>query len=76
MFARDREAAAVAVIGAQLAELGKDVSSLSVRLDQHERDHAEARIERTAGRRWLIATVIAFLAVIEAPLIFLVTRAR
>ena len=73
---RERDAAALAVFGVQLAEVAKDLTTLTVRLDQHERDHVEARAERSAGRRWLIATLIAFAAVIEGPLIYLVARAR
>jgi hypothetical protein len=71
-----REAAAVAVIGVQVTEVAKDLTALTVRLDQHERDHAEARAERAAGRRWLIATLIAFAAVVEVPLLYLVAHAR
>lgn len=51
-----------------------DLGRLERAFRRHESEHrAEARA-RVTGRRWLIGTMIALAAVIEAPLLYLVTH--
>ena len=64
----------VGVVQVQLTDLAKDVAGLVTRLDAHDGDHVREARERVAGRRWMIATVVAFLAAIEVPLGWLIVH--
>jgi hypothetical protein len=60
----------------QLAEVIKDVGALQHQVTRFEQDHEEQhrreQAARVIGRRWAVATSIAFLAAIEIPLLYLV----
>lgn len=62
----------------ELAELRRSVNiqlrRLEATLKDHKREHEADARARVTGRRWLIGTVIALAAVIEAPLLYLVTH--
>jgi hypothetical protein len=62
----------------EVGELRRTVNASLRRLEDSIKDHqaehqADARA-RVNGRRWLIGTLIAVAAVIEAPLLYLVTH--
>lgn len=67
----------VGVVQVQLTELAKDVSALTTRMDRHIDDHEKEEKARLAQRRttarWIIGTMIALVAVIETPLIYLIS---
>ena len=52
----------VVVLGVQLQELAKDLAAHEVKHD-HEQD------QRAAGRKWLIALAVAFLAAVDGPIV-------
>jgi hypothetical protein len=43
---------------------------------EHQRQHEDEARARVTSRRWLIGTLIAVIAVIESPLIYLVAHVR
>ena len=45
---------------------------IETRLDRHLQDHEQEEQARTSGRRWLIGTIVAILAVVEPQLIWLI----
>lgn len=63
----------VAVMAAQIAEIIKDVSDLRQELRDHDRQHTEEKRSRIITRRWVITAVIAVLALVETPLILILT---
>lgn len=63
----------VAVLAAQVAEVVKDVADLRLELGKHDQIHRDEQRARVNGRRWAVMAVIAALALIESPLIYLVT---
>lgn len=63
----------VAVLAAQISEVIKDVADLRQELRDHDRQHAEEKRARTITRRWVITAVIAVLALVETPLILILT---
>jgi len=66
----------VGVIQTQLTELTSDVTALAVKFERHESDHVTDQRDRRTARRWLVATGIAFLAMVEAPLGILLAHIR
>lgn len=63
----------VGVLQQQITDLAKDVSAVAVRQEKHDREHASDAKARASSRRWMIGTGIAFLAMIEGPLIYLIS---
>jgi hypothetical protein len=72
-------------VAVQLTEVIKDVSDVRLELRQdvrelrddlagHRREHETEERARVAGRRWMIATVVAALVAIEAPLGYVITH--
>ena len=59
----------VAVLGVQLQEVAKDVARLESQMTEHQHEHQAAVSARAAGRRWLIAVVIAAIAAIDGPIV-------
>lgn len=66
----------VGIVQAQLTDLTKDVAGLSTRLDKHEQEHRQEAADRRSRARWVVGTAIAFFAMIEGPLIWLVSRGK
>lgn len=66
----------VGAVQAQLSDLRGDVGGLLARMEAHEKGHITEARERIVGRRWLIGALIAFMAVLETPILYLVTRAH
>ena len=68
----------VGVIQTQLTDLAKDVATVTSRLELHEKDHiqeAQDRIkQRRSAVRYYVTTLIAFLVLVEAPLLYLVSQ--
>lgn len=52
----------VGVLAIQLQELSKDLAA-------HETKHDQERSARAAGRKWLIALGVAFLAAVDGPIV-------
>lgn len=63
----------VAVLAAQVAEVVKDVADLRLALGQHDQRHNDEQRSRVNSRRWLVMAIIAALALVESPLVYLVT---
>lgn len=61
------------VLATQVATVIKDVSELRQALRDHGISHEQEERNRVIRRRWLIGTIIAVLAVVETPLLYLVT---
>jgi hypothetical protein len=61
------------MLAAQLAGVTADVAGLRLELREHDQLHDAADRARIIGRRWVITAVIAVLAVVETPLLYLVT---
>lgn len=59
-------------------QLGRDIAAVSRDLARFRREHAEQHqadeSSRIATRRWVIATIIAALVALEAPIAFLVAH--
>ena len=49
-------------------EVNKDVTSLSVKLDEHERKHVNAERERRSSRRFWVTTLVAVFLAVETPI--------
>jgi hypothetical protein len=63
----------VGIVQVQLTDLAKDVAALGARMDTHDREHESEARDRRSSRRWMVATAIAFMAMLETPLIYLVS---
>ena len=76
--ANGRTLASAGGISVQLTEVIKDVADVKNDLASFRRDHEDQHRReyqaRTTSRRWMIATLIAALAVIETPLLILVAH--
>src|SRR5260370_41282915 len=66
----------IAVLSTQLAEVIKDVATVALDQQAHAREHQAERASRTSARRWAIATGVAALAAVEAPLAYLIGHVR
>jgi hypothetical protein len=66
----------VVALAAQITDLTADLAGLALQIKEHEKAHREELNTRVSGRRWLVMAVIAVLAVIETPLLYLVTTAH
>jgi hypothetical protein len=68
----------VAVVQTQLNEVVRDLVELKAevdkRFDAHQRQHAQEAEARIAGRRWLIGTSLAALAIIVTLLLNITIR--
>ena len=62
----------------EVGELRRSVNAqlrrLEAALEKHEEEHRADARARTAGRRWLVGTLIALGVMIEGPLLYLVTH--
>jgi len=62
----------------EVGELRRSVNASLRRLEKaiedHETEHRADARARTNGRRWLVGTLIALAAVIEVPLLYVVTH--
>jgi hypothetical protein len=69
----------VGVLQSQMIEVAKDVAELKAEAHAwqitHERQHQADTAERTSGRRWLITTAIAALALLVTALALLISIA-
>lgn len=67
-----------AVLSVQMSEVIKDVADLKGELDKfrvaHNTQHDTERRDRIITRRWIIATLVAAITVIEPPLLILLSR--
>lgn len=64
----------VGVLQSQITDLAKDVSSLSTRLDTHDREHKQDTRDRRAARWRAAALAIAVVAAVDGPTITLLIR--
>lgn len=68
----------VGALGVQIAEVIKDVATVSTDLarwrQEHELQHDREQAARVTGRRWLVATVIAAVVAVESPVLYLVAH--
>ena len=61
-------------VGELRRTLNARLGRLEQRLDKHQEEHRAEERARVTGRRWLIGTLIALAAVIEVPLLYVVTH--
>jgi hypothetical protein len=64
----------VGIVQVQLTDLSKDVARLTARMDTHEVEHRRDQQERKAARRWQITAWIALLAMLEGPIIYIISQ--
>ena len=60
--------AAVTTLAAQMAEVIRDVGEVRGQMTAHDQRHDREQRDRAAGRRWLVGTIVAMLAVLVAVL--------
>lgn len=66
----------VGVLSVQVADVIKDVAELGAQIESHRREHEATERARVTGRRWLIGTGLAALALVESPLLYLLAHVR
>jgi len=65
-----------APLALQISELSKDLVTLAEQLHKHQTDHTEENSARITRLRWLIMAVIAAIAVIETPVLYIAAHIR
>ena len=64
----------VGAISVQMTEVIKDVADIKAKVDAHSSVHDQEERQRVLSRRWLIGTILAMMALIETPILYLVTQ--
>lgn len=62
----------VGALAVQITEVIKDVSEMRQTLDDHNKAHTAERRQLGIDRRWLVMAIIAALALVETPVLYLV----
>jgi hypothetical protein len=62
----------VGVLAVQIQELTKDVARVEADMREHRTEHQRAERDRIAGRRWLTGVIIAAVAAVDIPTLYLV----
>lgn len=63
----------IATVSLQVTQMAAEVAGLNKRIGDHEINHEQERRARVVARRWFIMAVIAALAVVETPILYIVT---
>lgn len=66
----------VGVVAVQIQQLAKDITAEGLKIEAHINEHRQAERDRVKGRRWLIGTVIAAVAAVDVPTVFVLVHRR